>query len=390
MSPLCRRQCGGSALTRRSFVLGTSLAACGSNVKAAAREKRPVIDVTDLYHPHQDVGDNFDLIAAFALPEVDLRGVVLDVTQRFRDNNEQDRGGPRDPGVIPVTQLNYLFDRNVPYGIGPFSRMKSPEDPLLDAPAFQQTGIQLILDTLRQSREPVDLLSFGSGRPIAAAYNRAPRLLRRKLRRLHLCAGATAPDFIEWNVALDPLAIVRLLKSDLPIAIYPCATKDGPFAYDEHNSFWRLPDLEFVREMDPALERYLVYAFERSSRIDFLRVLDGEIPKEGLDRLCRNKHNVWETAVWAQVADRKLVRKADGTCRLVPSAEARSTDRVLPGELRPCRVEVRDSGGFVFSETSQRTNFSIYYRGDPKENEAALRQAVPALYRSFATPATRL
>ena len=37
-----------------------------------AAEPIPLIDVTDLYHPHQDVGDNFDLLAAYAMPELDL------------------------------------------------------------------------------------------------------------------------------------------------------------------------------------------------------------------------------------------------------------------------------------------------------------------------------
>ena len=41
-----------------------------------------VIDCTDLYHPHQDVGDNFDIIAPYALSEIDLKAVILDVTER--------------------------------------------------------------------------------------------------------------------------------------------------------------------------------------------------------------------------------------------------------------------------------------------------------------------
>ena len=44
----------------------------------------PVIDSTDLYHPPQDPGDNVDLIMPFALPEIDLRAVILDATEEFR------------------------------------------------------------------------------------------------------------------------------------------------------------------------------------------------------------------------------------------------------------------------------------------------------------------
>jgi hypothetical protein len=64
----------------------------------------------------------------------------------------------------------------------------------------------------------------------------------------------------------------------------------------------------------------------------------------------------------------------------------RPDDRVLPNELRSCTVQVRDDGIFEFRETSGSSNFSIYYRGDPRVNEAALREALPALYLSFKTP----
>ncbi len=57
----------------------------GSPVKTQTGLTRiPVIDVTDLYHPYQDVGDNFDLVAAYALPEIDLRAVILDAHDSFR------------------------------------------------------------------------------------------------------------------------------------------------------------------------------------------------------------------------------------------------------------------------------------------------------------------
>ena len=42
----------------------------------------PVIDVTDLYTPYQDPGDNFDLVAAYALPQIDLKAVILDATSQ--------------------------------------------------------------------------------------------------------------------------------------------------------------------------------------------------------------------------------------------------------------------------------------------------------------------
>ena len=119
--------------------------------------KNPVIVVTDLYHPYQDPGDNFDLITAYALPEIDLKAIILDCTEVFRKPLASDPGkglfpdsnGPRDPGFIPVLQLNYIFGRNVPVAVGPFSNMKNIQDKMLDIPAFQQQGVELILKTLK-------------------------------------------------------------------------------------------------------------------------------------------------------------------------------------------------------------------------------------------------
>jgi len=385
------------------LILSSPLVAADNRGSGTAPELVPLIDVTDLYHPHQDVGDNFDIFAAYALAELDLRAVILDCTEPFRQPVAKDPGpglfpdarGPREPGFIPVLQLNYIFGRNIPCATIPFTRMKCVDDKMLDAPPFQQQGIELILKTLRESPKPVHIVSFGSARAIAVAYNRDPALFRTKLARLHLCAGGSsppAPGYIEWNVALDPLAIVCLLRSDLPIALYPCAANNAgdkgygvfspAFSYDEHNTFWKLPDLRFIRQMDAPLRRCLEYAFSRSSRVDFLGAMEVDGPPLD-EHLLAKEHYVWETAVWICLTGRKLVRRADGAYRLLPAREVQATDTVLPNELRPCKVTVRDDGIYEFRVTDQPSNFSVYYRGDPRENEAALREALPALYLSF-------
>ena len=385
-------------MDRRSFlkavgIAGTGLAFRVSPDMADGAEKTsgrvPVIDITDLYHPHQDPGDNFDLITAYGLPEIDLRAVILDATQCYRRPSDPgqkpeycDDTGPRDPGIIPVTQLNCIFNRNVPFGIGPFARMKSPQDKMLDVPKFQQSGIELILRTLRESKEKVEILSFGSARSLAAAYNREPKLLKEKARRIHLSAGASELGFLEWNVMLDPNAIVCLLRSDLPITIYPCGTAKGAFDLGPNNSYYLLENLDFIRRMDARLQRYLAYMFERSSRPDFLNALDEKVPQEVMDRMCKRQHNVWETALWIQASQRKLVRR-DGHYRLIPEAEVKPADTILPNDLIPCKVNVHDDGIFTWEKTREPSNFFIYDRGNPQLNQRAMREALPSLYESF-------
>lgn len=58
-------------------------------------------------------------------------------------------------------------------------------------------------------------------------------------------------------------------------------------------------------------------------------------------------------------------------------------DAVLFNELRPCEVKVQDNGIFEIRETRGPSSCSVYYRGDPRKNEKALREALPALYLSF-------
>ena len=365
----------------------------------------PIIDVTDLYYPYEDPGDNFDLIAAYALPSVDLQAVILDATEPFRKPVADDPilwhdpNGPRDPGIISVLQLNYIFDRNVPFAVGPFTRMKSLDDQMRDVPRFQQQGIELLLKAIAGSRENVDILSFGSLRTIAAAYNRDPGLFRKRVRRIHISAGSSTENYElgtsadhnkipggEWNVGLDPLAFIRIMRSGLPIDWYPCATKDGAFEHGRHNSYWKLPDLEFIEEMSPKLKNYMDFFWSKSTRSDFLRAMDVGTPTTLAMGRYREPDHVWETAVWLNVANLKLVQRPDGHYRIVPAAVVGFGDRILPNDLLPILLQVRDDGRASFQLVPSASSLRIYSRPDPATNEQAFREALPELYKSFRVP----
>jgi pyrimidine-specific ribonucleoside hydrolase len=347
----------------------------------------PVITVTDLYHPPEDPGDNFDLVMPYGLDRVDLRAVILDVSIEKRESvraGVEGFPGPREPGVIPVTQLNAIFGRRVPYGISPFARMRSIDDQMLDVPPFQQAGIDLLLETLRASDEPVNVMSFGSARPIAVAFNRAPDLMREKVARIHLSAGSTTLDYLEWNVYLDPIAMRRVVSSGLPLALYPCATAIDCYTYDEHNTLWWLEDLAWIEQMHPALRRYLTYGLGGSARIDFLRALDEEATDEVKRAVYGRRHAVWETAAWMNVSDSSLVRRSDGTSRIVATSDVAPSDRVIRNDQVLCRASTHESGLYTFElGANADANATIFERDDPAEYERALQEALPALYQSF-------
>ena len=56
---------------------------------------------------------------------------------------------------------------------------------------------------------------------------------------------------------------------------------------------------------------------------------------------------------------------------------------MLPNELRPVRIKVRDDGQFAWEPTDGPTNFWMYDRGDPRRNEEALREALPHFMSPF-------
>ncbi|HOQ31752.1 MAG TPA: hypothetical protein PLA12_04465 [Candidatus Hydrogenedens sp.] len=354
----------------------------------------PVIDITDLYHPPQDFGDTVDLIFPYAIPEIDLLGVLLDVSQRYRmkymGEGEQgwynDPTGGREPGVITVWQLNYLFDRAVPCAPCPFVPMARPTDPQTSRGVFENQGIQLFKSLLEQSSQPVDVVSFGSARPIAVAMNQFPDLLRKKVNRIHLCAGSYPPGkLLEWNVKLDPNAFVRVLSEDIPIYLYPCADKDNAFALGNYNTYWLMPNLEFMKEIDPRLLRYLIYSHSRSHRVDFLQVLEEEPSETDKNALFQRAHNVWETDVWLEVSKRLLVQRADGSYQIIPSTERKASDRIISPSFLPVRFKPFSDGNFEMEQTNQETPHRIFFRSDPEEHQKALREALPILYKSFRT-----
>jgi pyrimidine-specific ribonucleoside hydrolase len=361
--------------------------------------KIPIIVSTDLYLPRLDSGDNFDLVMPYGLDEIDLKAIILDVDQPFLEGkpfvgafNKGTEGATkptiRDPGVVAIEQLNYIFDRPVPYGMSPFTRMRAPNDAMWDAPKYQTTGIDLLFKVLRESKEKVQIITFGSTRAIAVAWARDPQLMMKKVAMIHISAGASNPNHLEYNAELDGHAMTALLKSPLPIALYPCAASVkgkgsyGSFDYwsgkDSYNTYWLLENTDFTAELDPRIQNYLYSGMSMTPATAYLDSMNNPNPTA-----VRKQHNVWETGIWIAATGRKLIQRGDQDFRIVKANEVLPTDKVLPNELKPTKVTVLDQGKYSFELTDKRSNFSIYFRGDGDENERALRIALPALYKSF-------
>jgi hypothetical protein len=364
-------------------------ASCGNNRRAD--EQVPVILVSDLYYPAQDIGDNVDLVAPFALKEIDLVAIIFDIT---RSHLKED-GISRDPGFIPVRQLNTIFEKEVPCAAAPYDELSSPEDRKEEAPYSQQRGIELFLQTLEKASRPVHIVSTGSLRPIAIALNRRPDLFHSgKVAAIHICAGSSSEDYLEWNIALDTLAAARVLRSDMRVILYPCASAEGPFDKDVNNTFWALQDLSWILSLqDRRIKNYLAYnILRKTDRPDFLSYLDEELPEQDAAALrdfrsdrfygSGGAHYVWETALWMQLASLMLVER-DGKGQIVRKDEVLTSDDVCLEELWPVTLTVKDNGLFSFERCTGGSAVWLYYRADPKKQETLLNQAFPLWYDSF-------
>ena len=192
---------------------------------------------------------------------------------------------------------------------------------------------------------------------------------------------------MEWNVALDPCAIVCLLRSAVHVNIYPCADSEGPFSVSTGNTYYRLTNLSFIRDMAPQLRRYLKFALGRLCRCDFLRAMDYDWECDPADQRLSQPHNVWETQVWMQASGRVLARLPNSPWRIVQPTELTAVHQIVEDSLLPCTVDVYDDGRYWLNAlpTDQALSATkwFYQRPDPLSQQLAFSEALPALYLSF-------
>jgi hypothetical protein len=251
----------------------------------------PVIYCTDLFHPHDDPDDHFDLATVFAMPEMDVKVIVLD---------QGDKQLQR-PGSIPVSQMNRITGLKVPAAIGLAKKLKSPQDKALDQSAEFQNGVAMILQTLRDSPVPVMIAAVGSVRDVVAAFNREPELFRAKVGKLMAFIGdASHPTFKEYNVELDPQAYIGLMRSGLPVWWVPCFD-GGLWQNKGHASFWKAKHGDILENAPPELIQFFIYALEKE-KSDPFAFLSLPVDAARKAKLFAGVRNLWCTALFDVMA----------------------------------------------------------------------------------------
>jgi hypothetical protein len=314
----------------------------------SAKPPLPLIHCTDLFHPHGDPDDHFDLATLYGMPGIDLKAVILD----------QGRLQAKQPGTIPVSQLNRITGRTVPAATGLADKLRTPTDTGLDQPAEFQQGVALILSTLRQSPRRVAITAVGSMRDATAAFNREPDLFRRKVDKLVIFIGeASDSKFTEHNVSLDPQAYVGLMRSGLPLYWVPCFD-GGLWQNRGHASFWQAKHADLLRHAQPALLQYFIYALEKETA-DPIAFLSTPVDPGRKERLLAGVRNLWGAAVFEYLVAPDKTAAQFGFAEIAVSMGDDAVVHYGPakGSKRVWRFEVRDLASYPAQMTAATAGF---------------------------------
>jgi inosine-uridine nucleoside N-ribohydrolase len=309
-----------------------------------------VIHCTDIYFPPMDVDDYFDLAALYAIPEINLKAVILD----------HGRMQQSQPGAIPVSQMNSITGRAVPYAIGLAEKLKDTGDKGLDQPEEYQGGIKLILDTLRQADRPVIIDTVGSLRDVAAAFNREPELFRKKVSKLYIFIGdadeSASINYQEYNVSLDPNAYKAIMRSGLPIYWVPCFD-GGNGKNNGHASYWTSRYADLLKDAsDPTLQ-YFIHAYRKTASPDqaaFVKQTPDEAAKKQLLEITKD---LWAVAVFTSIVDRKFILDGE-RYRTVPSSAAGKAQPIFGFTEK--LVTVRDDTSIVYGPGTEAKRIKCF------------------------------
>ena len=279
----------------------TLLAVLGACWTARGSEARvPILYSTDLFHPHADPDDHYDLACLFAMPEFDVKGVILDL------GGTQAKGSGRPA----VEQMMKIAGRKAPYAVGLSRPLRSRDDKALDEPDEFQGAVRLIFSVLQKSDRKVTLFTTGSCRDVAVAFNREPKLLREKVEAVYFNIGRGPNESQEeCNVGYDPAAYLRLFESGLPLSWCPCFGKDG------YETLYTADQTTVVGACTRPVQNYFVYCLSRSKDDPIAFLAGGPRP------LPTGPRAMWCTAPMFHAAGREVYQRGpDDFLALAPGA----------------------------------------------------------------------
>jgi hypothetical protein len=290
------------------------------NESEKVKKETPVLHVTDLFRPHMDPDDHWDLACVYALAcrgDIELKGVLIDHPPR--------NAGGRNPDIAAVAQMNLIAGTYVPVAVGSGVPMKSRDDVQANAPTVHRQGVQMVLDVLRKSSEPVVINILGSSRDVATAGKRNPELFKARCAAIYLNAGTGSPKMgpaskLEYNVTLDRYAFAAIFDLPCPVYWMPCFEELGtPRQWEvcEYGTYYKFRQDQILPYLSETVQNYFAYMFGKYTDSNWLGYLEGARDEALLSKVGSMYRNMWCTAGFLHAAGYTVIR--DG--QIVPRNE---------------------------------------------------------------------
>lgn len=339
--------------------------------------KTPILHATDLFRPHMDPDDHWDLACVYALAyggDTDLKGVLIDYPPKDSE--------VRAPDAIAIAQMNLICGIFVPIGVGSPHPMKSRNDVQPYASSIDHHGVQMILDVLRRSSERVVINILGTSRDIAIAGKRDPGLFATKCAGIYLNAGTGSQDRnlaskLEYNVKLDKSAYAAIFDLPCPVYWMPCfeemesRQEQVVMEYGTHYKFRQDEILPYLSDM---VQNYFGYMFGRYTDQNWLHYLKGKKDEALLARFGSQDRHMWCTGGFLHAAGYTVSRDGD----IIPIGEASN----LPVfTFEPIKIRCDDSGVTEWAHDKNSKNRFVFHVLDINAYQSATTKAMKSLLK---------
>lgn len=311
----------------------------------------PALHQTDLFRPHNDPDDHWDVACLYALAcagDIELKGIVIDYPPPHHHG---------DPDVLALAQMNYISGLHVPFSIGSPLAIDHQNKFSND----DSGAVGMIIETLKTSSSPVIIHIAGSCRDVARAGISFPELFREKCAGIYLNAGtgsrkAAKDAELEYNVSLDPGAFKTIWEIPCPIYWLPCFEEiTNQSRVSAFGSWYDFLQADILLHASDKVQRYFAYALGQRQEPHWLDYLQRETDQKVLFHQAQLRRNMWCTAGFFHAAGKAVV--ADGK---IVSNDQSGTGPVFTFD--PIEIQCDDSGATNWSPAASSDRYILHVR----------------------------
>ena len=221
--------------------------------------------------------------------------------------------------------MNLIAGTYAPVAVGSGLPLKSRVDIQEYASPADRHGVQMVLDVLRNSPEPVVINILGSSRDVAIAGKKAPELFKAKCVAIYLNAGTGSLKMnpaskLEYNVTLERYGFAAIFDLPCPVYWMPCFEElesDWQQKVSEYGTHYRFRQDEILPHLSDMVQNYFAYMFGKYTDNNWLDYLKGPKDEVLLAKVGSMYRHMWCTAGFLHAAGYTVTRGG----RIVPLNE---------------------------------------------------------------------